>query len=73
MCILSDDSEKMKLNVKLKLNTMINNKTKWEILNAAIEAQELLTSVETEFEETENAIYKAQKFIEKIQNLITKA
>ncbi len=51
---------------------MIDNKTKWEILNAAIEAQELLTGVETEFEETENAIYKAQKFIEKIQKLITK-
>lgn len=25
MCVLSDDSEKMKLNVKLKLNTMSTN------------------------------------------------
>ena len=37
---------------------MINNKTKWEILNAAIEAQELLTGVETEFEETEKLFIK---------------
>lgn len=28
MCVLSDDSEKMKLNVKLKLNTMSTKNTK---------------------------------------------
>lgn len=52
---------------------MINNKTKWEILDASVEAQELLTGIENqENQEVENAIYKAQKFLEKIQNLITK-
>jgi len=52
---------------------MVSNKTKWEIHNCVVEAQELLTGIDSqENQEVENAIYKAQKFLEKIENLIIK-